>query len=198
MIHILTKNQTRFEQRTINEILDGASNKFWCPLGCGSIQIHALGNDQPVVVCQQCQGLFCYRHGVEWHFEHTCAEYEESLRDHTFRSAAQLRRDAEDVLEGQSRQLARQIATADDEWRRGLVRKGDEARLRQMERERLRREQLERQAALRAEQRRREEQAEAQRKADRKAEEKQGKKKAKAVSTICPNCKEGVQRSYGW
>lgn len=157
-----------------------------------------MGNEQPVVICQQCQGFFCYRHKVGWHFEHTCEEYDRFMEDHSFRSQSQRKRDEEDVLESQSRELERQITIADEEWRRGLLKKGDEAKLGQIERERRKREQREREAALRAEQRRREEEAEARRRADREAEERLGRQTAETITQKCPNCREGVQKTFGW
>lgn len=190
----MLKRRRRFEERIIHELLESTSYKVWCPLGCGSIQIHAMGDAQPLVVCQNCQGLFCYRHKVEWHFEHTCEEYDEFMRNPGFRSKAQLKIAELDGLEAQSRQLDRQIATSDEEWRLSLSKKEDEAILRQIEKERLRREQQEREA----EQLRREAQAEAQRRADREAEERLGRTTAENNSVRCPGCKEGVQKYYGW
>lgn len=153
-----------------------------------------MGDAQPLVVCQSCQGLFCYRHKVKWHFEHTCEEYDEFMINPSFRSKAQLKTAELDGLETQSRQLERQIAASDEEWRLSLLRKEDEGRLRQIEKERLRREQQEKEA----ERRRRDAQAEAQRRADREAEERLGKMTAENNSVKCPGCKEGVQKYDGW
>lgn len=188
----------RFEQETIESILQGASNMFWCPSGCGSGQIHAMGGEQPIVVCQNCGGLFCHRHQVSWHTEHTCEEYDESIRDPNFRSQAQIQQDGVKVLVDQSTKLARQIAMADEEWRMSLLKRGDEARRRQIEKERIERERLEKEAALKAETIRLEQQAEAKRKADRQAEEQLGDAAVANIGQRCPACHRRIQRTYGW
>lgn len=44
--------------------------------GCGFGQIHALGDDEPIMTCEVCKFKICYVHKLPWHEGKTCAEYD--------------------------------------------------------------------------------------------------------------------------
>ncbi|KAF1973680.1 hypothetical protein BU23DRAFT_639463, partial [Bimuria novae-zelandiae CBS 107.79] len=66
-----------FTTRTSQAKIEVLLNLFWCPApGCGSAQIHASGDTEPIVRCGACIMRFCFRHRVPWHETLACAEYD--------------------------------------------------------------------------------------------------------------------------
>lgn len=64
-----------------------AEDFVWCPTGCGSGQLHETGREQPIVTCNNCDHRFCFVHGVAWHENFSCSEYDELQQDpENFRS----------------------------------------------------------------------------------------------------------------
>lgn len=51
----------------------------WCALGCGFGQESENGEQLPIVTCQKCKHKYCFRHGVAWHTDRTCDQFQEYL-----------------------------------------------------------------------------------------------------------------------
>ncbi|OTA98090.1 hypothetical protein M426DRAFT_37606, partial [Hypoxylon sp. CI-4A] len=72
---------SRYHRRTIDTLISKIDNFVWCPLGCGTGQVHYPGVNQPLVYCPKDQRHFCLRHGVAWHQDYECEEYDLFLAD---------------------------------------------------------------------------------------------------------------------
>ncbi|KAH8759877.1 hypothetical protein F5883DRAFT_375098, partial [Diaporthe sp. PMI_573] len=79
--YLTEENHARYKRLFIENIAKRVRNLVWCPLGCGTSQVHSIAERQPIVQCHTCGRHFCYVHGVKWHQEHTCEEYDMQLRD---------------------------------------------------------------------------------------------------------------------
>lgn len=176
-----------------------AAQIAWCPFCPNHGQTYS--SNQTIAACRSCSGLFCCGHAhlglpkaVPWHSEHTCDEYDRFRRDPAFRSAAQIKRAIQDELDGQSRELRRQIEVAAEDWELSLTKKDDEARLRKIEKARIERERRDEEERVRLEEERRE----AARKAAREAEDRLGAETVDRVFVRCPSCKRPVERIDGW
>ncbi|KAI0107421.1 hypothetical protein F4776DRAFT_668224 [Hypoxylon sp. NC0597] len=114
-------------------------NFIWCPLGCGTGQVHYPGADQPLVYCPKDSRHFCFRHRIAWHYDYTCEEYDAFLADpQGFRSEDQRQRDAYRALELDHQRYRQKIADVEAQFARSLLREEEasEAR-RRAEQERL-------------------------------------------------------------
>lgn len=195
---ISIRREHRYKQLFIEKISLRVSNVVWCPFGCGSSQVHSSGERQPIVQCRTCGRPFCYVHGVEWHREHTCYEYEMHLRDPTFRSKIQRENESREALSRHIEETRRRMQHAEDEFRLRCLREQQAAEARRIEKARIEREA--REAAERAakdEARRRQEEEE-RRVAQRKADERLGEQTVTANAIRCPACRIFVQKIDGW
>lgn len=188
----------RYTQLFIENIALRVSNLVWCPFGCGTSQLHNSGERQPIVHCQSCGRQFCYVHGVEWHREHTCHEYDVHLRDHTFRSKIQREKDSREALNQHIEETKRRIQHVEEEYRLRCLREQQAAEARRIEKARVEREA--REAAERAarEEARRRQLEEIMRVAQRQAEDRLGEQTVMTHTTRCPACKAPVEKIDGW
>ncbi|KAI1010838.1 hypothetical protein LB503_005184 [Fusarium chuoi] len=80
----------RYERQALRAAVADEENFFWCTSDCGSGQIHDSGSAQPIVVCIKCNHRSCFRHGVNWHEDLSCDEYDRLQEDPEFRSYMEL------------------------------------------------------------------------------------------------------------
>jgi hypothetical protein len=52
---------------------------------CNSGQLHDGGEDYPIVTCHSCQAKSCYTHRIPYHFDETCEQFDEKIRESTER-----------------------------------------------------------------------------------------------------------------
>lgn len=171
----------------------------WCPFCPNHGQTY--NTSQTIAVCLSCSGLFCCGHArlgldraIPWHPEHTCEEYDRSVRDAAFRSAAQIQKAIQDERDNHSRELRHQIEVAAEQWELSLTRKDDEAKLRKIEKARIERERRDEEERIQ----RRKARQEVERKAAREAEARQGEDTVNRQFMRCPFCKKPVERISGW
>lgn len=173
-------------------------NVVWCPFGCGTSQVHNSGARQPIVHCRNCGRQFCFVHGVEWHREHSCLEYDMHLRDPSFRSKIQRENDSREALSRYISEARSRIEHAEEEYRLRCLREQQAAEARRIEQARIAREAREAaERAAREEARRRQEEEE-KRVAQLQADERLGEQAVTADSTRCPGCGMFVHKIYGW
>lgn len=201
-------------------------NFFWCTSDCGSGQIHDSGSAQPIVVCIKCSHRSCFRHGVNWHEDLSCEEYDRLQEDPDFRGHLELENErwskaqaAQAAQEEADRDLARRFVAKEKakikrqeaqdqrekererERQRNQERQRERARERQKNQERqreLERERQERQRALR-------EKASAQKAADerrqiaarRKIEEAKSIATLRATTKPCGGCGWAIEKNSG-
>jgi hypothetical protein len=114
-----------------------APNFLWCTSGCGSGQIHSGGTVQPIVTCLHCSHRSCFHHGVQWHQNLTCDEYDQLRADpENFRSQIEMdndeweakRRAQEDADRAMAQGLQAQDATQARERQERELRERDAAK----------------------------------------------------------------------
>ncbi|KAG7418083.1 hypothetical protein Forpe1208_v005069 [Fusarium oxysporum f. sp. rapae] len=104
-----------YERQALRAAVEEDENFFWCTSDCGSGQIHDSGSDQPIVVCIKCSHRSCFRHGVNWHEDLSCEEYDRLQEDPDFRGHLELENErwskAQAAQEEADRELARSIGS---------------------------------------------------------------------------------------
>ncbi|KAF5533416.1 RING finger Dorfin [Fusarium napiforme] len=112
-IQRLADEQTvaKYERQALRAAVADEENFFWCTSDCGSGQIHDSGSTQPIVVCIKCNHRSCFRHGVNWHEDLSCDEYDRLQEDPEFRSYLEL--ENERWEEAQAAQAAQEEADWD-------------------------------------------------------------------------------------
>lgn len=75
------KARDRYERRQLEKTLEQDPLFIWCAHGCGSGVIHASGEKQAAVVCDNCRRKTCYRHRMPFHEGLTCGEYDDIQED---------------------------------------------------------------------------------------------------------------------
>ncbi|PNP73326.1 hypothetical protein FNYG_13333 [Fusarium nygamai] len=144
-IQRLADEQTvaKYERQALRAAVADEENFFWCTSDCGSGQIHDSGSTQPIVVCIKCNHRSCFRHGVNWHEDLSCDEYDRLQEDPEFRSYLELENERwEEVQAAQEAQeeadwdVARRLAAEENaETER---QQAQDRRVRERERERER------------------------------------------------------------
>ncbi|CVK87855.1 related to RING finger protein Dorfin [Fusarium proliferatum] len=114
-IQRLADEQTisKYERQALRAAVADEENFFWCTSDCGSGQIHDSGSAQPIVVCIKCNHRSCFRHGVNWHEDLSCDEYDRLQEDPEFRSYMEL--ENERWEEAQAAQAAQAAQEAQEE-----------------------------------------------------------------------------------
>lgn len=85
----LTESEIRSVlNRTENAVITGIAARkeleshprwTWClSVTCSSGQILPEGNQAPKVICVKCGASSCFLHGVPWHHQYTCGQYDDS------------------------------------------------------------------------------------------------------------------------
>ncbi|KAI1043380.1 hypothetical protein LB505_002199 [Fusarium chuoi] len=138
----------RYERQALRAAVADEENFFWCTSDCGSGQIHDSGSAQPIVVCIKCNHRSCFRHGVNWHEDLSCDEYDRLQEDPEFRSYMEL--ENERWEEAQAAQEAQKEADLDvarrlDAEENAEIERQEAQDRRAREREREREQELERQ-----------------------------------------------------
>ncbi|KAF5986909.1 RING finger Dorfin [Fusarium coicis] len=119
-IQRLADEQTvvKYERQALRAAVADEENFFWCSSDCGTGQIHDSGSTQPIVVCIKCNHRSCFRHGVNWHEDLSCDEYDQLQEDPEFRSYLELENErweeaqaAQEAQEEADRDAARRLAT---------------------------------------------------------------------------------------
>ncbi|KAI1067345.1 hypothetical protein LB506_004137, partial [Fusarium annulatum] len=112
-IQRLADEQTisKYERQALRAAVADEENFFWCTSDCGSGQIHDSGSAQPIVVCIKCNHRSCFPHGVNWHEDLSCDEYDRLQEDPEFRSYMEL--ENERWEEAQAAQEAQEEADLD-------------------------------------------------------------------------------------
>jgi hypothetical protein len=52
---------------------------------CNSGQLHDGSEDYPIVTCHSCHAKSCYTHRIPYHFDETCEQFDEKIRESTER-----------------------------------------------------------------------------------------------------------------
>ncbi|KAF5582679.1 RING finger Dorfin [Fusarium pseudoanthophilum] len=122
-IQRLADEQTiaKYERQALRAAVADEENFFWCTSDCGSGQIHDSGSTQPIVVCIKCNHRSCFRHGVNWHEDLSCDEYDRLQEDPEFRSYLELENErweeaqaAQEAQEEADRDVARRLAAEEN------------------------------------------------------------------------------------
>jgi len=70
----------RYDTLLLRKELQSMPDFRWCKnTQCGSGQIHEGGFDRPIMKCQGCNQLSCFRHDLPWHYDRTCEEVDALL-----------------------------------------------------------------------------------------------------------------------
>jgi len=70
----------RYDTLLLRKELQSMPDFRWCKNAqCGSGQIHEGGFDHPIMKCQGCKELSCFRHDLPWHYNQTCEEMDNLL-----------------------------------------------------------------------------------------------------------------------
>ncbi|TIC96986.1 E3 ubiquitin-protein ligase RNF19B [Colletotrichum higginsianum] len=89
----------RYEALALRAAMAEADTFIWCTANCGSGQLHDMGGDRPLVTCLHCGQRSCFTHGIAWHENLSCDEYDALLRDpENFRSRIEMEHDDEHDL----------------------------------------------------------------------------------------------------
>ncbi|KAF5651791.1 hypothetical protein F25303_3908 [Fusarium sp. NRRL 25303] len=171
-IQRLADEQTisKYERQALRAAVADEENFFWCTSDCGSGQIHDSGSAQPIVVCIKCNHRSCFRHGVNWHEDLSCDEYDQLQEDPEFRSYMELENErweeaqaAHEAQEEADLDVARRLEAEEN----AEIERQEAQDRREREREREREQELERQ---RNQERQRERARERQRNQERQQE----------------------------
>ncbi|OTA55859.1 hypothetical protein K449DRAFT_438423 [Hypoxylon sp. EC38] len=190
---------SHYQRRIIDGLISKVDHFIWCPLGCGTGQIHYSGAEQPLVYCPKDDRHFCFRHRTAWHYDYTCEEYDAFLADpQSFRSEAQRQREVYRALELDNQRRRQEIADAEAQFARSLLREGEAADARRRaEQERLELERrLAEENARREEEERRVQEA-LQHQARLKREEEETYRLFRASYRPCPSCRAPTEKKGG-
>ncbi|KAK2939399.1 IBR domain [Fusarium oxysporum f. sp. vasinfectum] len=106
-----TAQSQAYERQALRAAVEEDENFFWCTSDCGSGQIHDSGSAQPIFVCIKCSHRSCFRHGVNWHEDLSCEEYDRLQEDPDFRGHLEL--ENERWSKAQAAQAAQEEADRD-------------------------------------------------------------------------------------
>ncbi|KAF5684243.1 hypothetical protein FDENT_6812 [Fusarium denticulatum] len=223
-IQRLADEQTiaKYEGQALRAAMADEENFFWCTSDCGSGQIHDSGSIQPIVICIKCNHRSCFRHGVNWHEDLSCDEYDQLQEDPEFRSYLELENEmweeaqaAQEAQEEADRDIARRLAAEENaeaerqeaqdrivrererEIQRNQEKQREQKREKQREQERQRNQ--ERQRSLREKASPRNAAEERRKIAARKREEEtKSNATLRATSKPCGGCGWAIEKSFGW
>ncbi|RKK93553.1 hypothetical protein BFJ68_g15541 [Fusarium oxysporum] len=160
----------KYERQALRAAVEEDENFFWCTSDCGSGQIHDSGSAQPIVVCIKCSHRSCFRHGVNWHEDLSCEEYDRLQEDPDFRGHLELENErwskaqaAQAAQEEADRDLARRFVAKE----KAKIKRQEAQDQRERERER------ERQKSQRERERERQKNQERRRELEREKQERQ-------------------------
>lgn len=67
----------QYDDLLTRRMLESQDEFCWCSAnGCGSGQLHASQDSNPIMRCHACAARTCFTHGCPWHQGRTCAEYD--------------------------------------------------------------------------------------------------------------------------
>ncbi|KAI6080352.1 hypothetical protein F4821DRAFT_276212 [Hypoxylon rubiginosum] len=200
-IHLLARRDLfdQFQRQSIDDLISKVPRFVWCPLGCGTGQVHPSGADQPLVFCLRCNRHFCFRHRTIWHTNYTCDEYDAFLADpQNFRSRAQMQSAVDADRDAAERRYRQQLAEAEARFTQSLLREEEAAEARRIAEEQRRLEER-RQAEERA--RREEEEKRAREALELQArlrnEEQQTRNVFRRLTKPCPGCRVPIEKNQG-
>ncbi|KAI1505159.1 hypothetical protein F5X99DRAFT_405426 [Biscogniauxia marginata] len=190
---------TKYHALTVEQLISKVHNFAWCPLGCGTGQVHDIGSKQPLVLCLTCKRQFCFRHRVTWHHDHTCDEYDAFLADpQDFRSKAQIAAALSESRALEEQKLLQGIQDADANFAQSLLNEGEAAKARvRAKLERIEQERRAREQAAREEEQRRREQEALQEAARLREEENATSQVFQSLTKPCPSCRRPIQKNGG-
>ncbi|KAK0705550.1 hypothetical protein B0H67DRAFT_558130 [Lasiosphaeris hirsuta] len=190
------ETKERYQVLTFRYAISEAENFLWCTSGCGYGQVHDGGLEQPIVICMLCNHRSCFHHKAAWHENLTCDEFDSLKADPVnFRSRFE--------LENEAAEEAAAARRAQEDADRAFARSLLAAEQREIDRERMEREEQERKAS---EAQKRREKAERDRKARqqreaaarRKVEDEASAKTVARVTKPCPGCRVPIEKNNGW
>ncbi|CZR38903.1 uncharacterized protein FPRO_05905 [Fusarium proliferatum ET1] len=223
-IQRLADEQTisKYERQALRAAVADEENFFWCTSDCGSGQIHDSGSAQPIVVCIKCNHRSCFRHGVNWHEDLSCDEYDRLQEDPEFRSYMELENErweeaqaAQEAQEEADLDVARRLEAEENaeierqeaqdrrarererEREQELERQGNQERQRELERERRRNQEMQRQLEQERHQRQREQNATEERRkivARRREEEAKSNATLRTTTKPCGGCGWAIEK----
>ncbi|EMT68214.1 Putative E3 ubiquitin-protein ligase ARI9 [Fusarium odoratissimum] len=173
----------KYERQALRAAVEEDENFFWCTSDCGSGQIHDSGSAQPIVVCIKCSHRSCFRHGVNWHEDLSCEEYDRLQEDPDFRGHLEL--ENERWSKAQAAQAAQEEADRDLASRfvakeKAKIKRQEAQDQRERERERERQKKERRQIATR-----------------RKMEEAKSIATLRATTKPCGGCGWAIEKNSG-
>ncbi|KAI4869849.1 hypothetical protein F4820DRAFT_443636 [Hypoxylon rubiginosum] len=184
------------QRLAIDSLISKQPSFVWCPLGCGTGQVHPSGADQPLVYCLRCGRHFCFRHRAAWHSDYTCDEYDAFLANtRGFRSRAQIRREEDRAGERAYRRYRQQLDKAEARIAQSLLRTAKAKEARRRAKQRRREEERRRQAEERA---RRDEERRAREALEIQARIKEEERKTNRFLMSCPHCGIPNVKISGW
>jgi hypothetical protein len=187
------ETRERYQTLSFRYAVSEADNFIWCTAGCGYGQVHEGGVDSPIVTCLLCDQRTCFAHGVAWHENLSCDEYDALQADPTnFRSRFELENEAAE----EAGRLRRAQEDADRAYAQSLV--AERLRAEEVARqERTAREARVREERSREEQRRAAEAARAE-VLRRKQEEQKTSATVARTTKPCPGCGWAIEKNGGW
>ena len=183
----------RYQTLSFRYAVSEADNFVWCAAaGCGYGQVNEGGAASPIVACLLCGRRSCFAHGVAWHENLSCDEYDALRADPAnFRSRFELENEA---AEGAARER-REQEDADRVFAQGLA---EEIRVEEVARlERIAAEAREREERAREEQRRAAEAMRAEVLRRRREDEETAATVARTTKP-CPGCGWAIEKNRGW
>ncbi|RKL16946.1 hypothetical protein BFJ70_g14886 [Fusarium oxysporum] len=159
-----------YERQALRAAVEEDENFFWCTSDCGSGQIHDSGSAQPIVVCIKCSHRSCFRHGVNWHEDLSCEEYDRLQEDPDFRGHLEL--ENERWSKAQAAQAAQEEADR-DLARRFVAKEKAKIKRQEAQDQRARERERERQKSQRERERERQKYQERRRELEREKQERQ-------------------------
>ncbi|QKD50054.2 uncharacterized protein FOBCDRAFT_288992 [Fusarium oxysporum Fo47] len=160
----------KYERQALRAAVEEDENFFWCTSDCGSGQIHDSGSAQPIVVCIKCSHRSCFRHGVNWHEDLSCEEYDRLQEDPDFRGHLEL--ENERWSKAQAAQAAQEEADR-DLARRFVAKEKAKIKHQEAQDQRERERERERQKSQRERERERQKYQERRRELEREKQERQ-------------------------
>ncbi|EUC56169.1 ring finger protein, putative [Rhizoctonia solani AG-3 Rhs1AP] len=71
----------RYETLLLRRLLEHDPNFAWCKNpACSWGQIHEGGDENPLVICEQCYTHSCFTHDIPWHTGFTCRQFDVNLK----------------------------------------------------------------------------------------------------------------------
>ncbi|KFH40215.1 E3 ubiquitin-protein ligase parkin-like protein [Hapsidospora chrysogenum ATCC 11550] len=105
----------RYDNFSLRAALDKIDDFFWCLNDCGAGQIHEPCNEHTIMTCVKCGHRTCFHHGVAWHENLTCDEYDAIHRDPDAFRKSRLEEELEQVMATTKKRLKEAARAVEEE-----------------------------------------------------------------------------------